>query len=144
MDKLNQIKGIVANRAISSEAALAEIERILDQPEPKLKVEGPFENDRNTRNAELFKDMIRQAYGAGDVIIAHHLTYVAHEMRDDGFSYEIVEEIPSADTLIFDHEAAQKIWGEDWSNVLTELALTPVPQRDERLAVLYYGRKVLK
>jgi hypothetical protein len=87
--------------------------------------------------------MIREAYGAGDVIIAHHLTYVAHEMRD-GFSYEIVEEIPSADTLIFDHEAAQKIWGEDWSNVLTELALTPVPQRDERLAVLYYGRKVLK
>lgn len=105
-----------------------------------LKIEGPSENARNAENADLFKAMIREAYGAGDVIVAHHLTYVAEDVHPDGFTYETVEEIPSADTLIFDHQAAQKIWGEDWSTILTELALTPPERRDARLKALYYSR----
>ncbi len=104
-----------------------------------MKIEGPYENKRNADNSDLYKAIIREVYGAGDVIIAHHLTYVAVDNRD-GFDFQVVEEIPSADTLIFDHEAAHKLWGEDWSNVLTELALTPVPERDARLKALYEAR----
>lgn len=104
-----------------------------------LKLEGPYENHRNAGSRDVIKAIIREVYGAGDVIVAHHLTYVVDEQRDDG-SYENVEEIPSFDTLIFDHTVAHKIWGEDWTGVLTELALLPVPQRDQRLAVLYYAR----
>lgn len=104
-----------------------------------LKVEAPFENNRNAQHADLFKAIIREAYGAGDVIIAHHLTYVTEDMREDG-TYEVVEEIPSADTLIFDHDVAQKLWGDAWKETLQELAIVPVPERDEVLRRLYYGR----
>lgn len=104
-----------------------------------LKVEAPYENNRNAQHADLFKAIIREAYGAGDVIIAHHLTYVTEDVRGDG-TYEIVEEIPSADTLIFDHDVAQKLWGDAWPDILKELAIVPVPERDEVLRRLYYGR----
>jgi hypothetical protein len=105
-----------------------------------LKVEGPFENDRNEASRELFKAIIREVYGVQDVIIAHHLTYEAEEKRADGFTYQVVEEIPSADTLIFDHNVAKKIWGDKWELNLSRLALTPCPNRDKLLADLYYSR----
>lgn len=104
-----------------------------------LKVEGPYENHRNTRSRDVIKAIIREAFGAGDVIVAHHLTYVVDEQRTDD-AYEVVEEIPSFDTLIFDHQAAVKIWGIDFRNVLSELAQLPTEQRDQRLAQLYYAR----
>lgn len=104
-----------------------------------LKIEGPYENTRNANNSDLFKAIIREACGAKDVIIAHHLTYVAVERRD-GFDYQIVEEIPSADTLIFDHDAARKIWGDNFLPVLVQLVSVPVPERDALLAKLYYAR----
>ena len=104
-----------------------------------LKIEGPYENDRNAASRDLFKAIICEACGAQDVIIAHHLTYVAVEKRD-GFDYQVVEEIPSADALIFDHKLAEKIWGKDFKGVLALLAVAPVPERDQLLCRLYYGR----
>jgi hypothetical protein len=106
-----------------------------------LKIEGAYENDRNIQSSDLFKAIIREACGAKDVIIAHHLTYVVEEEWDDGFKYQIIEEIPSADALIFDHDIARKIWGLDWRDVLARLALTPISERDAELAHLYYRRK---
>lgn len=104
-----------------------------------VKIEGAYENDRNATNNQLFKDIIREACGVQDVIIAHHLVYVRTEMRG-GFSYEIVEEVPSADALIFDHEVAAKIWGPGFLTTLSRLAIEPVASRDKLLASLYYGR----
>lgn len=104
-----------------------------------LRIVGPWENDRNAEHAELFKDIIREAYGVKDVIIAHHLVYVATEKRD-GFEYQIVEEIPSADSLMFNHEIAHRIWGTQWKEILTMLVLEPVESRDRLLSQLYYGR----
>jgi hypothetical protein len=105
-----------------------------------LKVEGAYENDRNMANRDLFKAIIREVYEVEDVIIGHHLTYekVDHQGQYD---IQIIEEIPSADALIFDHEAAQKIWGKGFKKVLTQLALLPVPERDQRLKKLYEARK---
>lgn len=105
-----------------------------------LKLEGQYENDRNIENADLFKAILRECYGITDCIIAHHLTYVKEELRSDGFKYQIVQEIPSADALIFDHDIAKRIWGKGWEAVLTTLALTPVPQRDQVLAE-YWNRR---
>lgn len=104
-----------------------------------LKIEAPFENHRNSNNAELFKAMIREAYGAGDVIVAHHLTYVVEDKRGE-YTYEIVEEIPSADTLIFDHQAAVKIWGDGYRDILAGLAMLPTEARDAHLKAMYYSR----
>lgn len=105
-----------------------------------LKFIGPYENDRNACNADVYKAIIREAYGVTDVICGHHLVLVVTDPRNDGFSYTVVEEIPAADTLIFDHEIARKIWGDTWREALTALALEPIETRDDLLAKMYYGR----
>lgn len=105
-----------------------------------IKIEGQYENDRNAVSAELFKCIIREVYSVKDVIIAHHLVYVREETRGDGFKYQIVEEIPSADALIFDHDVAKKLWGDQWQFNLSRLALEPCDTRDALLAQLYHSR----
>lgn len=106
-----------------------------------VKIDGAYENDRNADSSELFKSIIREAYGVKDVIIAHHLVYVTTEERE-GFQYQIVEEIPSADSLIFDHEVARKIWGDGFKDILMRLVCEPPETRDQLLATLYHAREV--
>lgn len=105
-----------------------------------LRIEGQYENDRNAESRDLFKAIIREAYGVCDVIIAHHLVYETEETRKDGFKYQIVEEIPSADALIFDHVVAAKIWGPNFLTTLIKLAMEPCATRDKLLGQLYYNR----
>ena len=112
-----------------------------DFTETGIRIEGAYENDRNAASSELFKAVIREAFGVTDVIIAHHLVYVSTEKRADGFEYQIVEEIPSADALIFDHDIAFRIFGDDYKFILARLALEPVMTRDKLYAQYYYGRK---
>ena len=116
------------------------------------KIEGAYENDRNAENSELYKAIIREAYadkGVKDVIVAHHIVFVCPETRyrDLGngekapFQFQLIEEVPSADTLIFDHDIARKIWGEEeYRKKLVMLALEPVETRDALLKRLYEGR----
>lgn len=105
-----------------------------------VRVEGPYENARNAASSDLFKRIIREVFGAKDVIIAHHLTYARDDKDHTGFAYETIEEIPSADTLIFDHEIAKTIWGEAWQANLVKLVLEPCESRDDLLAQLYNAR----
>lgn len=105
-----------------------------------VKIEGAYENDRNAEGNQLFKDIIREAFGVTDVIIGHHLVYEKQDLRGDGFTYQVIEEIPSADALIFDHDVAKKLWGDQWQSVLKALATTPCPDRDGLLRRLYYNR----
>jgi len=114
--------------------------RSQDYTETGLRLEGLYENDRNAEASDCFKAVIREAYGVQDVICAHHLVYVKEETRHDGFKYQIVEEIPSADALIFDHEVARKIWGDQWQAKLTQFALEPVETRDQLFAKCYKER----
>lgn len=107
-----------------------------------VRIEGSYENERNAKHSELYKAIIRECFGVTDVIVAHHLVYVTNEVRD-GFSYDIVEEIPSADCLIFDHDIARHIWGEGFRDVLVKLALEPVETRDALLEKLYKDRGYL-
>jgi hypothetical protein len=111
-----------------------------DYTETGMRLEGQFENNRNTEFSGCFKSVIREAYGVQDVICAHHLVYVKEETHKDGFKYQVVEEIPSADALIFDHDVARKIWGDQWQAMLTRFALEPVESRDALFASLYDGR----
>lgn len=105
-----------------------------------IRIEGSYENDRNAESGELFKAIIRECFGVSDVIIAHHLVYVTEEERA-GFKYQVVEEIPSADCLIFDHDIAKRVWGEDkYRTILVQLALEPAESRDRLLKKLYEGR----
>lgn len=108
-----------------------------------IRQEGPYENDRNGENSETYKAIIREAYGVTDVICGHHLVYQVEDKRADGFTYTFVEEIPSADTLIFDHDVAKKIWGAGYKSILVHLALEPTATRDELLTRLFTSRNAL-
>lgn len=101
---------------------------------------GAFENLRNEHSSDLFKDLIRRCFGQGDVIVAHHIAYI-EKYHHGGFDYQMVQEIASADTLIFDHEAAKTLWGDHWKTVLQRLAITPVPERDKLLARFYQAKQ---
>lgn len=111
-----------------------------DKTETGMRLEGAYENDRNAEARTCFSAAIREAYGVQDVICAHHLVYVKEETHADGFKYQVVQEIPSADALIFDHDVAQKLWGRDYEAVLCQLVLEPVDSRDTLFAKLFYGR----
>lgn len=111
-----------------------------------VKLDGIYENDRNADGSLFFKDMIREAFGVKDVICGHHLLYVTVEKRNDPgtgpYDFQIVEEIPSADALLFDTDVAAKIWGpNEYRNVLMRLAVEPIATRDKLAAELYYARK---
>lgn len=105
-----------------------------------VRIEGAYENDRNAENSAVFKAIIREAYGVTDVICGHHLVYETREKRADGFTYEVIQEIPSADALIFDHDVAKKIWGDKYLTILVKLAMEPCEARDKLLTDLYHNR----
>lgn len=90
------------------------------------------ENERNARNADLYKAIIREVYGADEIGIGHHLMFRTTAGATD--------EQPSADTLTFDHTVAKKLWGSEWMRNLPLLALTPAETRDALLGRLFYSR----
>ena len=104
------------------------------------KIEGAYENDRNAEHAALYKAIVREVYNVKDVIVGHHIVYQLEEKGTDGFTYTFTEEVPSADTLLFDHEAAKKIWGDKWQDMLVKLALTPAAGREAVFEEAYYSR----
>jgi hypothetical protein len=85
-----------------------------------------YEGQRNRKNAALYERMIKLAYGANNaVIVGHHLTFEA-----DG-NLETENEIPAADTLLFDHEVMTALFGDGAIEVMKELASVNVEYRDE-------------
>lgn len=106
--------------------------------------EGPYENDRNAVYWKLYTDIIKEVYGVKQVIVGHHLVYQKVETlvdeRTGPYPHTFTQEIPSADTLIFDHEVARKLWGKRWRSVLMKLVCVPPSDRDQMLSDLYYGR----
>lgn len=90
------------------------------------------ENTRNASSSELFSAIIKEALpGTTLVVASHHIFF-----KRDG----VTDELPAADTLIFDHEIAKKIWGEDYLVVLKRLACEPPYRRDAVLKELFDNR----
>ena len=91
-----------------------------------------YENQRNKRNAKLYTDIIKAAFGEEcQVLIGHHLTF------EQGGDLNTENEIPSADTLMFDHEIMRKIFGERAKSIMMKLAEKPVEERDEYLKEVF-------
>lgn len=97
---------------------------------------GSYENNRNAENRNLYSAILKAVFGQeDDTLIAHHLCFSVQ----DGDVFK-VEEIPSADTMIFDHVVAKHLWPNTWEANLTTLALTPVEQRDAKLKEMFDAR----
>jgi hypothetical protein len=92
------------------------------------------ETKRNTDNAKLFEAILREVYPDITFVAAgHHVMFMREGQPLPG-------EVASADTLIFDHAIAKKIWGDTYKQILSALALVPAEGRDAALHMFYYGR----
>ena len=89
------------------------------------------ENARNKRDAELLTRIVKKAFGNDeqeiDVIVGHHITFTVNK------NIQTVNEIPSADTLCFDHSIMKAIFGKDAPSVMMRLAQRPAAERDALL-----------
>jgi hypothetical protein len=90
-----------------------------------------FEDARNRAHAKLYAEVMRRAFGAArqtSVLIGHHLGF---EFDQD---IETENEIPSADTLLFNHPLMTAVFGDRAVSVMVQLAMTPTESRDAVLA----------
>lgn len=93
------------------------------------------ENDRNKTHAELYTRMIKEAFGKdAAIIIGHHLTF------ENNGDLNTENEIPSADTLLFDHYAMTQIFGVDALALMRLLASVPIEERDALVIAAYYRK----
>jgi hypothetical protein len=103
-------------------------------PAPVGKEYLSYETARNHTSHSLFTDILHEAFGKADeTVIGHHVCFSA----DGG---DTLQEIPSADSMIFDHDIAKKIWGVGYKDVLSRLAQVPAEERDALLGEMYYNR----
>ena len=93
-----------------------------------------WENKRNQRNKELYRRVICECLGmtGESVFIGHHISF-----GPDG---SCQQEIPSADTLMFDHNFIKRLFGDRAADALVKLALVDVDKRDQLLADLLGAR----
>lgn len=89
---------------------------------------------RNKASAALFEDMLRYAFGPKTVVIVgHHLT-VEDSTGTTEENIQTENEIPSADTFMFDHDIMGALFGDDALMVMQALASVRVELRDKLLA----------
>lgn len=89
-----------------------------------------FENDRNTRHAPLFVKLIQLAFGADEVVLSGHHFSFAH----GGDITKGLNEIPSADTLLFDHEIMHRVFGSRSHELMVQLVKLEPDDREDFLA----------
>lgn len=93
-----------------------------------------YENDRNKKNASLYTAILQKAWGTEtDVLIGHHL---CTEQNKD---LKTENEIPSADTLIFDHQVMGKVFGGKSVAIMMSLAARPAETRDGLLSDYFFA-----
>lgn len=85
-----------------------------------------YENRRNSHHRDLFIALIKAAMGCKEVVIAGH-----HFVCDFNNDLNTLNEIPSADTLLFDHDVMTAVFGASAVSVMSHAASIPVPARDE-------------
>src|SRR5579862_402488 len=87
------------------------------------------ENERNAAGHLIFEKLLRLAFGSEQQVISGHHFMLA----PDGKIELGVNEIPSADTAIFDHLIMKRVFGDKAINVMIACARKPVEERDAEL-----------
>lgn len=93
-----------------------------------------YENERNHKNHKLYERFMRMAMGAEtNVLVVHHITFSVDGAEGN--------EIPSADTLMFDHYLMQKVFGENFHYYVAQLAVRDCESRDAHFEFLLDKRE---
>ena len=88
-----------------------------------------YENERNRKHAALYESLLKRALGANWVVLTGH-----HFLYERGGDVNTEGEVPSADTVIFDHDIMQAVFGKHCISIMQRLAAVPTDQRDSVLA----------
>lgn len=88
-----------------------------------------YEQTRNKTHAALYEKVLKLADLGTNiaVLVGHHIGFEFNGNLDTE------NEIPSADTLIFDHEIMARVFGSNAVAIMAELATIPAERRDARL-----------
>lgn len=92
------------------------------------------ENDRNTHHGQIFIDLIKRAFRTDEVVMVGHHFVFEPEAAMKQLDLTQLNEIPSADTLLFDHEIMGAVFGEQAVPLMIELAKVPCDSRDQIVA----------
>ena len=93
------------------------------------------EDERNRTHADLFTAMVQRAFGASNsVLVGHHICF------ENAGDITTENEIPSADSLIFDHDIMRALFGDDAISLMQRLAATSCEARDRVLRDIYETR----
>lgn len=93
------------------------------------------EGKRNRSNADLFQAMLTLAWGSKcSVITGHHVSF----LFDGDLSTE--DEIPSADTVLFDHAIMGTLFPTDYREIMAKLAPLARYERENATRVLLIER----
>lgn len=88
------------------------------------------ENARNKVNAGVYQRLVQMAFGKVAVMVGHHIAF-----EKDG-DLQTENEIPSADTLLFDHDVMFKVFGDNAYGVMRQLSAVPCTERERLLVSL--------
>lgn len=89
------------------------------------------EMNRNHAGYNVFEEFFKRAFGVGTVVVInHHLVF----KRDMEGGKRDVQEVPSADTLLFSHHYMSKVFGTQAESIMRALLLCPPQEREAHLA----------
>ena len=91
-----------------------------------------YENQRNKKHARLYERLLKRALAGTNeaaahdiqVVVGHHITF------EIGGNLESENEIPSADTLLFDHDLMGRVFGKHSKIIMATLCAVPCEERD--------------
>lgn len=84
------------------------------------------EYERNLSAKLLYTALLKSAYGPDAVVmVSHHITVMLPDST--------VHEIPSADTILFDHDIMRKAFGTRSLAIIGELSRVPANMREDEL-----------
>lgn len=90
------------------------------------------ENDRNTHHGALFIEIVKRAFGISEVVMVGHHFVFEPQASMTALDLTKLNEIPSADTMLFDHPIMFAVFGEkDALTIMQACALVPVELRDD-------------
>lgn len=100
-----------------------------------------WENERNVQHGPVFIELIRRAFAVDEVVMVGHHFVFEPKAAMQHLDLTKLNEIPSADTLLFDHEIMSEVFGPaDAIDIMVALARLPAAKRDpyvrDRLAQL--------
>jgi hypothetical protein len=92
-----------------------------------------YENNRNALNQGIYIDLLKAVFGGHDIVVpGHHFVVMPQtENREDDVRH--MNEIPSADTILTDHDIMRAVFGESFLDVIIDCVRHPTPERDECL-----------